>query len=142
MCQKYMKAKFLTVEKRKTGKRISLSDGFCFSCHSERRSGGPKSRNLLLSTDLSTAARGDMEDGKGGRSFGCAQDDIKKRMCNTLRIRFYQKNETYCDFIDNPAWQPRAGHKDRLYLHLSLHNHCMRTSKSPSSPEKCSDIYA
>ena len=40
MCQKYMKAKFLTVEKRKTGKRISLSDGFCFSCHSERRSEG------------------------------------------------------------------------------------------------------
>ena len=58
-----MKAKFLTVEKRKTGKS------------SERRSEGPKSRNLLLSTDLSTAARGDMEDGKGGRSFDCAQDD-------------------------------------------------------------------
>ena len=61
MCQKYKKAKFLTVEKRKIGKRISLSDGFCFSCHSERRSGVPKSRNLLLSTDLSTAARGDMK---------------------------------------------------------------------------------
>ena len=28
-------------------------------CHSERRSGGPESRNLPLSTDLSTAARGD-----------------------------------------------------------------------------------
>ena len=79
MCQKYMKAKFLTVEKRKIGKRISLSDGFCFSCHSERRSEGPKSRNLLLSTDLSTAARGDMEDGKGGRSFDCAQDDRAAR---------------------------------------------------------------
>ena len=61
MCQKYMKAKFLTVEKRKTGKRISLSDGFCFFCHSERRSEGAEPRNLPLSTDLSTAARGDMK---------------------------------------------------------------------------------
>ena len=29
-------------------------------CHSERRSGGPESRNLPLSSDLSTAARGDI----------------------------------------------------------------------------------
>ena len=67
---------------------------------------------------------------------------IKRNAEITLLGHTLQKNETYCDFTDNPAWQPRAGHKDRLYLHLSLHNHCMRTSKSPSSPEKCSDIYA
>ena len=29
-------------------------------CHSERRSGGPESRNLPLPSDLSTAARGDI----------------------------------------------------------------------------------
>ena len=40
-------------------------------------SGGlsPESRNLPLPADLSAAARGDMKNDRGIRSFGCAQDD-------------------------------------------------------------------
>ena len=46
-------------------------------CHSECRSGGPESRNLPLSTDLSNDARGDMKDDR--LLLGMAALDKKKR---------------------------------------------------------------
>ena len=150
-----MKAKFLTVEKRKTGKRFLLFLSFrakVRGCCNVIPSEGPRDRSRGICFRQQTSRlplevtwRMAREAGPSAalRTTRKRSGRHKKSGCATvLRIRSHQKNETYCDFTDNPAWQPRAGHKDRLYLHLSLHNHCMRTSKSPSSPEKCSDIYA
>ena len=66
------KANDVHSKKEKPGKEFLFLTVFAFSCHSERRSGGPEPRNLPLPADLSTAARGDK------RAFGATALDKKR----------------------------------------------------------------